>query len=160
GRERVDRRQAGERLAVPARDARPRGEELLEPGELGEAERGLDVRHVVLEAERDDLVVGERALSVPAPRIAADAVEAEKAEPVRGRGVVRRHHAALAGRDRLDRVKAEDGGGAAAADRATAIPRAERMRRVLDQGDTAIGSDRLQRVQVERLTREVDGENR
>src|SRR5262245_56939848 len=160
GREHLDRRQGGEGLAVPAGDARPRREELLEAGELGEAERGLDVRQVVLEAERDDLVVGERALPVPAPRVAADAVEAEKAETVRERGIVRRHHAALAGRDRLDGVEAEDGGGGAAADGATTIPRAERVGRVLDQRDAAAGGDRLQGVQVERLTREVDGQDR
>src|SRR5581483_6980564 len=58
----LDVRDPVERLRVPAGDSRPRRDELLEPRELRDAEGRVEIRHVVLEAERYDLVPRIRAL--------------------------------------------------------------------------------------------------
>ena len=99
-------------------------------------------------------------LAVPFPRVARDAVEAQETEALREVGVVGGDHAALAGGDGLDGMEAEDRRGAAAADRPPTIRRAERVRRVLDQCDAVPRGEGTERIQVDRLPREVDRHDR
>src|SRR2546426_951751 len=73
--EHLDPRDAAERLRVPRRDAGASFNELLQACELREAERRLQVRHVVLEAESHHLVVGAPPAPVPVPGIASDPME-------------------------------------------------------------------------------------
>jgi hypothetical protein len=121
---------AAEPLAVERRDARPPGEQLLEPFELGEAERAGDVVEPVVEAEP---VVIEPA-HVRRPALVALGVDA-----FLRLGVGTHDHASLARRDLLVRVEAEDGEVAARArGAAVGVQRPECLAGVLDEPERAV----------------------
>ena len=58
----------------------------LDPGELVEAERRLEVGHVVLEARLHDLVVVNPLVGEALPGVRVEAVQRERLEPLRGVG--------------------------------------------------------------------------
>ena len=86
-------------------------------------------------------------------------MEPQQPQALREAVVVGGHHAAFARRDRLDRVKAEDGR-RTAPDRAAAVRRPEGMRGILDECKVVTLGDRTQRVEVDRLPGEVYGYDR
>ena len=94
----------GERLVVYARrDLAASRQPRRQLPQLSEAERALDVGQPVVEAELDDLVE-PRAARLRAPRLSASMPWLRKRpQPRRELRVVGRDHAALAGRDVLDR---------------------------------------------------------
>ena len=100
-------RQVREALEVASGDRGPRRAQLRRPLQLDQPDRRREVRQVVLEPGRLDLVVPAAGGRVALPGVAADAVEAHRPRPVGERRVVGREHPALAGRDRLGRVEAE-----------------------------------------------------
>ncbi len=112
-------------LVVPARDASPIGQEVVQAPQLGHADGGQDVAHAVVEAG---------GLEPEAAALAHAAVAAQEAD-ASGELVVRGgDHAALAGRDRLARVEAEAAGQTDAAGLLPPDGRAQRARSVLDDG--------------------------
>ena len=98
---------AGEQLAVAGGDLVATRHPAVEPPQLAQPERALDVGDAVVEAERpasrSTRPVGRRR----AHALARDAVRAEAAQPAAQLVVLGGDDAALAGRDRLDRVERE-----------------------------------------------------
>ncbi len=133
---------AGQGGEIAPGAAQPPFLELRGPLELGQAEGGVDVGHVVLEAGGDDIVfpAGLRR-SVAVPDRAVDAVEPHRPGPGGERGVVRRQHAAFAGGDGLVGVEAEAGRVAEAADHPAGAPGREGVGRVLDDADAVTAAD-------------------
>ena len=115
------------------------------------AERALEVRDPVVEAERVDVVVPASAQGVALVLAPAYPVRPKCSQRVGELRAVRGNHPALAGGQRLYGVKAEHVhvGEPVAADRATAARTAERVARVLDH-DHARGPRVLDRLEVDR----------
>ena len=144
--ERRDALEADEPLVVPRELARPDLGVVLDPVELDERDRGEDVGEVRLEAGRH-LVV---ACSVAA------AGEPHAADRLGDVVAVRRDEAALPRGDVLRRVEGEAGRVGEPAELAAPVAALEGMRGVLDDGDP----ERVDRIEVAGLPREVDGEDR
>src|SRR6266566_2105136 len=124
----LERRLVGEGSVVLIDNCRA---PLLEPrqfAQLPETERRLNVRHVVLEAGQEHLVIPAAALGVALPGIAAHPVQANDAglgEKLRCRG----EHPTFSGCKVLGRVEAERGGIASESDGTAAIAGGQGMRR-------------------------------
>src|SRR5438876_6620770 len=97
---------AGEGLVVEADNLAAALLEPLELPELPQAECGLDVRHVVLEAGLQDVVAPAAALVVAPPSVAAHPVQAHD-PPARQEVPGAGEHSPLTGREVLRRVEAE-----------------------------------------------------
>src|SRR5439155_20578315 len=69
---------------------------------------------------------------------------------------MREHDAALAGRELLVRIEAEDTGRAVRADRAALVLGSERLRRVLDQHQCMPLADRPQLVELAGIAEHID----
>jgi hypothetical protein len=81
-------RRIGELFFVPRGQPRPLRDEGVEPRELVEAERRLDVHHVVLVARHGDVVAGTPRLGEALPRLPVHPVELQEGrllEPPRRR---------------------------------------------------------------------------
>src|SRR6185436_3427170 len=72
-----------------------------------DADRGLQVRHVVLEAGVDDLVMLVALVAEAAPRIDAHSVQRENLDALDRLSGVRNHHSAFAGDDVLRDIETE-----------------------------------------------------
>ena len=132
------------------RPARAAGEHLVEPLELGQAERAGDVRQAVVEAEPvvvEPVHVRRAALVALASRCAPCSA-----------GVAERDHAALAGGELLVGVEAEHGGMAARADRASR--RRGRRRAPRRRPRRSAAPSALERRQVGRVAEDVDRQQR
>ena len=85
-------------------------------------------------------------------------MEAQQAHAFRALLVARRHHAALARGDVLDRVEGEDRG-AVSADRVAPVRRAECVRRILHHQHVPLAGEQAQRSEIDRGTRKMDGDD-
>ncbi len=99
----------GDRLAGAAH--------VLGAGKLVYADRGGDVRHVVLVARREDAIVPTSIARVPSPGIVRESVQRQQSHARGQLGVGGDGHPAFTGRDRLVGIEREarDGGGLLAA---------------------------------------------
>src|SRR6059058_6265179 len=95
-----------ERLGVVAYDLAPPFLECRELPELPQAKCGLDVRHVVLEAGREDLIAPAAALVVPFPGVPTQAVQTQQTRAFE-EAMFPREHASLGGREVLGGVETE-----------------------------------------------------
>ena len=159
-----------ERIEQPGVVALARGDEPVEPGQLGDADGRLHVRglQVVAEVAVDVLVVVavRQAAELLAEALAAGvvlaagavAVAAPVADRARDPGqrlVIGHDHAALAGRDVVRRI---EGRGRQVAERArepVAVARAEGVAVVLDQPQVVLLDQLHDRVEVERHAQRV-----
>src|SRR5581483_3441558 len=121
--------------AVAARRLGTAGEDLVEPLDLADPERGRDVAQAVVEAEAHMLE--------PAPGL-GPALVSERAHQVPLLLGVGDHHPAFAGRELLVRVEGEDARGTAGSDGRPAVFGAERLAGVVDQGEAVAIGDRPQ----------------
>ena len=144
-----------EGLLIAQGDRGPALDKAVELLELVQAERGLDVHHIVLVPRRDDLVVLAAFFAEAVPCLAVHAVEAQKRN-VGGELLVPRCHApALSGGHVLVGVEAEDLDIAEAADAPALILRADGVRRVLDHAQVVLFRDRVERIEVNGQSRKV-----
>ena len=138
---------------------------LVEALQLVDPDSGLDVGHVVFEAGKDDVVTPRALGRVALERVTAHAVQAPHArlvEKLRRAG----QHPALAGGQVLGRVERERDqvgdvhavGGRA--DHPAAVARGQRVRRVLDDGETMPTRDLIDGVHLAGVAVEVDGHDR
>ena len=138
---------ARQRLRVERRDPRPRGEQLVEPLQLSDAERAGEVVEPVVEAQP---VVVEPA-HVGRPALVALGVDA-----LLDLGRRRQDGAALARRDLLVRVEAEHAQVAASADLgAVGVGRPERLAGVLHDPEPAVARQQLELRHVDRVAEDV-----
>ena len=79
----------------------------LETRQLAEAERGLQVHHVVLEARDDAGIMAVPRAGEPFPGIGVDAVESKHAHAVSHSAVVRNRHPSFASDDVLRDIEGE-----------------------------------------------------
>ena len=143
---------AGEGVPVARRDFAPGGEHLLEPRELGEADRTRDLREAVVEAQP---VVVQPAHVARAPLVSLRLYALPESLPVA------HHHPALARRQLLVRIEGEDRRVAAPADGAPVrVHRPERLASVLHDGDPRPGGELLQRVQIGGVAEDVNRQKR
>ena len=140
---------AVEQLAVTVADPPPRGDASVERLELRPSQRGEEVAHPVVEADLDVLVVRRRLAGLGREL-------ARMLDPV---AVPRDEHPTAARRDDLVAVEGERGQRALAPGRRSAVRRAERLGRVLDQHGLVAGADVPQRVVVAALAVQVDGDH-
>ena len=141
-----------EHRSVTRRRGGPQLQDPVELLELGDSDRGLDVRPAVVEAEPH--VVEPGALAVGAALVP----EADEQLPLLLG--MRRDDAAFAGRHLLVRVEAEHRRRAVGTDRAALVLGAERLGRVLDQRQAVPFADRAQLVELARVAEHVDGHDR
>ena len=119
---------------VTIRPAIALGDESVELAELDEPDRGLQIGHPVVEAELVEVGQQVRAAGRggAAPRRRDGAVVAQQLGAGGELGVVGRHHAALAGRDRLARMETRSSRRRRGRRPAASIRRAGRAGGVLD----------------------------
>ena len=132
----------------------------VDAGQLLQADRRLQVHHVVLEAGFDDLVLRRAAAGVARPRVAAHAVQRHHPDPLGPIGAVGRDHAALAGRDVLHGVEAEGGEIGGGADAPRSGGGAERVRGVVDDRQAVARGDAAEARQRRRPSGEVHRQER
>ena len=133
GHRRLEGGLGGERLGVPGGDLRATLPHQVGTAELGEPERGGEVRQVGLVAGRDDFVAPRGPAPAPPPHVAVDPVQRQHPASLGHGGVGRGDHAALPGGERLRRVEREAGHrGLGGADRAPPVGGREGVRGVLD----------------------------
>ena len=147
---RHEAREAADRRVVERGVRAPAGEERVDLLQLGEAERGADVRQAVVEADLV-VVVGEPGQ----PRLGREVAGAPGE-----RLVVGHEHPAAAGGDELVAVEAEaadppDRADLAAGVAARAVGRAERLGRVLDHRDAVALGGVDHRLEVGRMAQQV-----
>ncbi len=104
--------ESGQAALVDAGVSRAQGMQALDFFELAQADGGLHVAEVVLEAGLEHLVIPAPLFGVAIPGVLGDAVQAEHAHALGQGGVVGGDHAAFAGGDVLGGVEAEGRGGA------------------------------------------------
>src|SRR5207253_9563287 len=119
-------------------------EEAVQLAELRATERALQIGEPVVVAEVYHLRP-QAAVRVARARVAGQPVVAEAAYALGQRGVVGRHHAALARRDVLDGVQAEHGEAGAGPDAAAVHLGAQRGGGVLDQHEPVRARQELPR---------------
>ena len=129
--------QLGDLLGVRGRDLAPTGDDLGQPAELDDADRGLQVGHPVVVADLEVLLRRRQDAGVPGGRGDAHRVLAQAARARGPLGVRRGEHAALAGGDDLARVERPRGDVRARTDGPAAVGRAGAARGVLDHDDAA-----------------------
>ena len=133
---------------------------LLHAGELMDADRSLEIHHVVLEARLDDFVMLEAFVGEALPGIRRKAVEGKTLDPgcigLRGG----RDHSALARDDVLGRVEAEGGEVAERPGMAIADERLDRVRAILDHRQPALAREGDDVDDVARSSREVHRNHR
>ena len=132
----------------------------VDAGQLLQADRRLQVHHVVLEAGLDDFVLRRAAAGVARPRVAAHAVQRQHPDALGPIGAVGRDHAALAGRDVLHGVEAEGGEIGGGADAPRSGGGAERVRGVVDDRQAVTRGDAAEAGQRRRPSREVHRQER
>src|SRR6056297_3947078 len=114
--------------------------------DLAGAKRGLQVRHAIVQAQVELLVIpGAVGVTGHAAGIAGDAVTSKHLKAVRQRIVARGDDAAFCGGDDLDRVKGKHAGIriAAIADRGAVITGADRVRGVFDDAKAIFIGQRM-----------------
>ncbi len=100
---------AAKGLVVGARDFAASAHEVVGALELGQADRGVHVGQIVLEAHVVDFVVPRAALVVALPRVLVHPVQAGDRDFFRERVIGRGDHAALGGGEIFGRVETEAG---------------------------------------------------
>src|SRR5690348_4694488 len=115
-----------------------------------DAERGLDVGHVELEAGLADVIVLEAGVREPLPRTKAQSMERQLLDAVGYNFVVGREGTALDGRDVLGHVERVGGEVAVGADQAIPPPGADRVCGVLDDKQTVTIAKRVEGIHVYR----------
>ena len=153
-------RQIAQRVAVQRGELGALLDEAVEPRELVDAERRLEIGEVVLEARHDRLVADRRAPGVARGGVAVDAVEAQPPHALGDLRIGRRHHAALGGGEVLGRVEAEAGRVRPGADPPAAVLGARSVCGVLDHDQAVALRERREPVEIARLSREVDRQDR
>ena len=149
----------GESSCVRLHDLATSTLECVQLSQLAEAERGGDVRHVVLESGAQHFVAPAPTLGVAAPGIATHAVEADDTRLVE-KVAVSGEHSSFAGRQILCRVEAERDRVRTRADVNTFVLRGKRVRCVLDQDEVVPPRDLSQVVELGRVTGVVHGDDR
>jgi hypothetical protein len=124
--------------------------------ELGETERAQHVGQPIVEAELGDLVVPRSARLTLSSGVALDAVVSKAPRPRSPLGVARKDRAALRGRDQLHGVEARRCSVANLGRPPPRATRAERMRRVHHDANTALCAERLEEPRVDRMAGAVD----
>ena len=81
--------QVRKRAVVEIGDLLAPGDEAVQPAQLVDAQRRLQIGHVDLEAQRDHLVVPRSGVGVALPGIPAHAMQGKNAHPLGQRSVVR-----------------------------------------------------------------------
>src|SRR6185295_11649651 len=135
-----------EPFVVPTGDARALGDQLVEALHLDGAER----RRELVEA----IIVTEPAVREPAVEHVAPLIAEAAEEPV-PLSVRRDEHTALAGRHRLVRVEGEHTRVGESAGGAALVGGANRLARVLDDGETVAAGDGENRIHVGGLAEDV-----
>ena len=125
---------AGERLPVHAVHVGEATNAGVEPLQLGQADGGLEIRELEVEPDTGMNVVA--ACSTDRPALILQFAKSHHQALI-----ARDHEAALARRDRLVRREREAAGLAEGAEPSFAVTRAQRLRRVLDDGDPMRGGD-------------------
>src|SRR3989344_8894545 len=105
---------------------------VLNARELVEAERGLNICHIVLVARLDDVVMLVSFIAVAFPRISAHAMEREDAHPFRIVYIICDCHTALGSNEIFRRIKTEASNVADRANFPPLILTLHSVRRVLD----------------------------
>ena len=154
GRRQLDR-ELGEGLVVALPDLGATLEAGLHPGELMEAEGGLDVGHVVLEAGHRRGVVAVPRVGEASPGVVAQAVEGVALDRLRERRARGGHHPALAGGHVLGDVEAERSHVPDDPDAPAPVLRSDRVGRVLDHHQVVSSRDVHDRVHVARTPVEM-----
>ena len=139
--------------------ARPAIVEFVQPLQLAAAQRGGQVRQVVLEPELRDVVAPGAASRVAVPAVLGDAVHREHSDAFAQGLVVGGQRAAFAGRHVLRRIEAESRGVAHAANAPVAVVAAHRMSRVGQHLQVVTLGDVEDRIHLARLTGEVHGDD-
>ena len=153
-----------ERVVVCARDFSAAAHEVVGAFELGQADGGVYVGEVVLEAHVVDFVIPRAALVVALPRVLVHPVQAGDRDFIRERGVRRGDHAALGGGEILGGVEAEASEIADGADlrhpAAVHVARgAGRVRGVLDHFQIVVARDVENAIHVAGVTGKVHRQN-
>ena len=153
-------RQVAQRLVVVVGELGAARDPAVQAAELVDPHRRRDVVHGELEAGLGDLVGGGPGRAVARPGRAAEPVQREPAGALGGRLGGHDEGAALERRDVLGRVEGERREVAVRADRPALPAGADRVRRVLDDGDPVAVAERVDGVQVDREAGEVDRHDR
>ena len=142
------RRKVGECRVVAGPDRIAPLEVLLDPSKLTQPERGLQIRHVVLEAGFVDFVVLEPVVRESLPGVGAETVQRQTACPSGRIGIRGNKHPTLRGDDVLGHVEAErtertEGPRVPSSDR-----RLDRVRAVLDHHEIVRPRQSLQMAET------------
>ncbi len=147
---------AGERRVVSRGQPLPLGEESFEAPQLVEAERRLDVHHVVLESGNRHVVARASGLREALPGLPVHSVELQERGLLEDGFVLGHDHAPFPGRHVLVGVEGEHRRRREGPDPPALVLRADGMRGVLEHGDPAGGGELEDRIEVRRLAHEVD----
>ncbi len=153
-------RQAREQLVIALPQLPAPLDPAVEPRELNQPERRLDVGHVVFEPGLDRLVVAEPAVGEPLPRTGAQPVQGQSLHPLGDRRGVGEDRAALDRRDVLGGVEGEGGHVAPRPDPAPVPLRTDGVRRVLDHVNAVAIAQAAQPVHVDGPAGEMHGHDR
>lgn len=127
--------------------------------ELDQADSGLKVGEIVLEACGLDVVTPRAFGGIALPGIAADAMEAEDAHTIGEVRIFGGDHAALAGSEGFCGVKGEASDVADSADGFAVVARGKRMSGVFDDSEIVATGDLQNGVQFECVAGIVNGED-
>ena len=160
GGRRYEHRQIAERIIVPPVYLLAASEIFIYARELVDAERRLQIRHIVFIARVYHLVMFEPLVGVAAPGAFAHAVKAVHLYLLRPLVVVGGHHSTLAGDDVLRHVKAEAGEVADGPDFPPLVHGLYGVGRILYDEQVVVPRDFEERVHVAWTTGKMNGDER
>ena len=159
-RQREVQRQLAQRRVVGAGERLAAFDPPVQALELMHADRGRHVVHGALEPRLGDVVARRSAGAVPVPGRRRQPVQREALDALGLRGIADDERSAFDRRHVLRRVEAERAEVAPAADRPSAPASPDRVRGVLDDRDPEPRAEQGERIEVDRVPAEVDGEQR